>query len=207
MNSPGAVHDQVHIHRRLRVFGVAKVQQRPVARTMPTLTAATGLRSGFSVNLPSASIFRMASVRATKPPVIAAVRVPPSACNTSQSTQSVRGAEFGQIDGGAHGAADEALDFLGAAVDLAPGNVALFSLQGRVGEHRVLGRQPAAAHILFLKPARDRLLDGDTADDARLTALDQGRTGGVRGNLVVKFHRAKLAGQTTVGAGGREDGC
>ena len=61
---------------------------------MPTLTAATDFRIGFSGSFFSASNFFAASDSATNAPVMAAVRVPPSACNTSQSTQIVRAPIF-----------------------------------------------------------------------------------------------------------------
>ena len=52
---------------------------------MPTLTAARGPRIGLRVMRPSRRAAAMASDRATKAPVMAAVRVPPSAQMTSQS--------------------------------------------------------------------------------------------------------------------------
>src|SRR5206468_9735851 len=52
---------------------------------MPTLTAATQSRTAAT-----ALALASASATATKPPVMAAVRVPPSAWMTSQSTQTVR---------------------------------------------------------------------------------------------------------------------
>jgi hypothetical protein len=58
--------------------------------TMPTLVAATKSRTGIVEIWFCARIFCSASTSATKPPVIAAVRVPPSAWMTSQSTQIVR---------------------------------------------------------------------------------------------------------------------
>ena len=61
---------------------------------MPTLTAATCARMGLSEILRSAINFLTARESATNVPVMAAVRVPPSACNTSQSTQIVREPNF-----------------------------------------------------------------------------------------------------------------
>mmetsp|Transcript_5509 Transcript_5509/g.9853 ORF Transcript_5509/g.9853 Transcript_5509/m.9853 type:complete len:522 (+) Transcript_5509:215-1780(+) len=58
--------------------------------TMPTEIAATASLIGDCAILPSASSRLTASWAATKAPVIAAVRVPPSACNTSQSSVMVR---------------------------------------------------------------------------------------------------------------------
>ena len=58
--------------------------------TTPTETAATKSRMGLTVSLPCCSNRLMASCAATKAPVMAAVRVPPSACSTSQSRLMVR---------------------------------------------------------------------------------------------------------------------
>ena len=58
--------------------------------TMPTETAATKSRIGEVDNLPCAMRPVTASCAATKAPVIAAVRVPPSAWITSQSSEMVR---------------------------------------------------------------------------------------------------------------------
>ena len=57
---------------------------------MPTEMAATASRSGSEVSLPAASRPFTASRSATQAPVMAAVRVPPSACSTSQSRWMVR---------------------------------------------------------------------------------------------------------------------
>src|SRR5678815_4022786 len=62
---------------------------------MPTLIAATSSRTGEPDSAPDFSSVPTASVTAMKAPVIAAVRVPPSAWMTSQSTQIVRSASFG----------------------------------------------------------------------------------------------------------------
>ena len=57
---------------------------------MPTETAATKSRIGDAPSLPCAISQVTASCAATKAPVIAAVRVPPSAWSTSQSSEIVR---------------------------------------------------------------------------------------------------------------------
>ncbi len=56
---------------------------------MPTLTAATEPVSGSPASASSALSVAMASASATYAPVIAAVRVPPSAWSTSQSSTIV----------------------------------------------------------------------------------------------------------------------
>ena len=57
---------------------------------MPTLIAATQSRIGEPASVPAFTRLPMASPSATKAPVIAAVRVPPSAWMTSQSSHTVR---------------------------------------------------------------------------------------------------------------------
>src|SRR5881227_43690 len=57
---------------------------------MPTDTAATCPCSGLPAIRPRRTSCSQASARATKPPVMEAVRVPPSACSTSQSMVTVR---------------------------------------------------------------------------------------------------------------------
>jgi len=138
--------------------------------------------------------------RATNEPEMAAVRVPPSACNTSQSIQMVREPSFFQVEGGAHGTTDEALNFLGAAVDFPLRAVARFALKRGVGEHGILRCDPAADDALFLHPARDAFLDGDAANHARIAPFDERGAGGVGGDAVLEAQRAQLSGRATIGA-------
>ena len=56
---------------------------------MPTLTAATDPVSGSPLSAPTERRWVTASASATYAPVIAAVRVPPSAWSTSQSSTMV----------------------------------------------------------------------------------------------------------------------
>ena len=93
---PGALHldelplagaDHVHVHIGRDVLGVTQVEPG-LPSTKPTLTAATE-RAAPSPAAPQASSAGsqvIASCSATYAPVIAAVRVPPSACSTSQSS-------------------------------------------------------------------------------------------------------------------------
>ncbi len=85
------------------------------------------------------------SCSATQAPVIAAVRVPPSAWMTSQSIVIWRSPSACEIDHGAQGAADQTLDFHGAAGLLAGGGLAPGALVGGARQHAVFGRDPAAA--------------------------------------------------------------
>ena len=93
-----------------------------------------------------------ASASATYAPVIAAVRVPPSACSTSQSSTMVFSPERLVVDDGAQRAADQPRDLVGAAADPALDRLAVGAGVGRARQHRVLRRHPAEAAVLA--PAR-----------------------------------------------------
>ncbi len=85
-----------------------------------------------------------------------AVRVPPSASSTSQSTVIVPLAERVQIDDRPQAAADEPLDFRGAPVDLAAA-IALLARRRAAGEHVVLGGDPPFALPLSTAARRSTL--------------------------------------------------
>ena len=76
--------------------------------------------------------------------MIAAVRVPPSAWSTSQSTWMRALAQRGEVDHRAQRAPDQALDLLGAARLLAARRLAVAARVGRARQHAVLGGDPAA---------------------------------------------------------------
>jgi hypothetical protein len=81
VSSIGRHHD-IHVSSDRDVFVVVEIEQEDVPSLMPTLMADTYCVMGFAVGgiRPASFIFAMARVNATKPPVMAAVRVPPSAC-------------------------------------------------------------------------------------------------------------------------------
>ena len=83
---------------------------------------------------------------------MAAVRVPPSACSTSQSTAMVFSPERAQVDAGPQRAADQPGDLVGAAADPALDRLPVVAFVGGRRQHRVLGGQPAEAGTLA--PAR-----------------------------------------------------
>jgi hypothetical protein len=83
-----ARHHDVHVGVAGRVLVYSR-SSSGVPSTMPTDTAATWSRSGRPPACPGPQPFT-ASWAATKAPVMAAVRVPPSACSTSQSNVMVR---------------------------------------------------------------------------------------------------------------------
>lgn len=107
-------------------------------------------------------------------------------------------AEGFHIDYGAEGAADEALDLVGAAAYFAAFGLACGAGEGGAGEHAVLGGDPAAAGVA--EPAGDALLDGGVAEDAGVAGLDEdGALGGgdVAGG---DAEGAELVGGAGVGA-------
>jgi hypothetical protein len=82
-------------------------------------------------------------------------------------------AELAHVQRGAQGAADQALDFQGAATLLATAGFTLVTLAGGARQHAVFGGQPALA--LALEEARHAVFDADRADDLGVTELDQYR--------------------------------
>ncbi len=86
--------------------------------TTPTLTAATEVTSGSGrASALRARSQETASASATYAPVIAAVRVPPSACSTSQSIAIVFSPSALQVDRGPQRAADQPADLVRPAAD------------------------------------------------------------------------------------------
>ena len=84
---------------------------------MPTLTAATRRLTGEAAIRPERASHANASLTATHAPVIAAVRVPPSACNTSQSTLIVCSPKAKPSSIARNASADQPLDLVGATTD------------------------------------------------------------------------------------------
>ena len=104
-----------------------------VPSTMPTDTAATKSRIGERASGPARISHATASCAATKAPVIAAVRVPPSAWSTSQSSEIVRSPSAREVEHAAQRAADQALDLLRAAALLAARRLAVAARVRRRG--------------------------------------------------------------------------
>ena len=198
------IHYQVEVHRGGGIFRVAKVQQRLLpddadAHRRDGVPDWIGRQPAFGQQLADGQGQRDVGAgdrrRARAAVGLQDVAVHPDGA----------GAQLLQVEGRAHRPADQALDLLRATVDLALGDVALFALQGGVGEHRVLGRDPAAGDALLLHPARHGILDRDAANDARVAPFDQGRAGGVGRDVVLEAHGADLAGRAAIGAGGGSD--
>src|SRR5579872_1017235 len=86
-------------------------------------------------------------------------------------------AERFQVDGGAQRAADQALDFDGAAVLLSGGGLAAGALQRCARQHAVFGRHPAAA--LALEPGRQPLLERRGHQHMRVAEFNEAGTFGI----------------------------
>ncbi len=121
---------------------------------------------------------------------MAAVRVPPSAWSTSQSIRDLALAEAGEIDHGAQAAADQALDFLGAAALLAAGGLAVGAGMGGARQHAVFRRDPALAGIA--QEGRHPLLHRSGAEHMGVAELGQARAFGVDGHAGFEHDRAQL---------------
>ena len=166
---------------------------------MPALTAATSFLIGGASTFFSVASFRHATATARLAPVIAAVRVPPSACKNIAIDPHGARPEFFQIDHRAQRSPDQSLNFRAASIESSFRDVARFSRRGRVGQHRILGRQPAAGHALLFHPARHHFLDHHSADDASVAHRHQHRAARVRRDVQLEGDRANLIRRAAVG--------
>ena len=131
---------------------------------------------------------------------MAAVRVPPSACSTSQSMAMVFSPSAAEVDARPQRAADEPADLLGAAADLALDRFAVRAGVGGGGQHRVLGGEPAQARALA--PPRHALGDAGRAHHAGLAELDQHRSGRMGGEAAGDDYRSQLVVESAVFSSG-----
>ena len=93
-------------------------------------------------------------------------------------------------------AADQPLNLLRAAADLARGGFALRARVGGARQHAVLGRHPALARAA--QKRRHAILDARRADHARAADLDQHRAFGVDVDAGRQLKRTQLVGLTEV---------
>ncbi len=159
---------------------------------MPQLTAATWVRIGSALIALAASNLSTAMRSATQAPEIAAVRVPPSAWMTSQSTMIWRSPSALQVDHGAQRAADQPLDFLGAARLLALGRLAVAARVGGARQHAIFGGDPALA--LAAQERRHLVLDRGGDQHARVAEADQAGAFGMAGEAGFEAKLAHLVG-------------
>ena len=100
---------------------------------------------------------------------MAAVRVPPSACKTSQSIPTLALAETFHVGNGPQAAPDETLDFLRTA--RRKRSFSIVSGIGGAGQHAVLSRHPAATTIAHER--RHRIFDTGRAGYMRVAKLSE----------------------------------
>jgi hypothetical protein len=123
---------------------------------------------------------------------MAAVRVPPSACSTSQSSSDGALAQRLQVEHAAQRAADQALDLLRAPALLAARGLAVAAGVGGARQHAVLGRDPAFAAAALV---RRHLLSTEAVHSTLGVAeLDQHRALGMAGVAAGDAHGAQRVG-------------
>ena len=102
--------------------------------------------------------------------------------------------EGGQIDCGTQGAADQALDFNGAAALFAAGGFPTHAAAGGARQHAVFGGDPALA---FAPQERGYLVfDGGGADNLGVAEFHQHRTFGVAGVIAGNSDISGLFGRS-----------
>ena len=142
-----AGHHDVHVGVAPRSPRRSRGRAPATPSTMPTETAATWPRSGICArSRPARAASRPRRRARRSAPVIAAVRVPPSACSTSQSSVIVRSPSALQVDHRAQrcGRSGAGSPACGRSACRAPLRAAL-RVCGRARQHAVLGRDPALA--------------------------------------------------------------
>ena len=167
---------------------------------MPQETAATWSLSGLSRRIERCAIHWRQSCSATQAPVIEAVRVPPSACNTSQSMVICRSPRRGRSTTDTQRSPDEALNLLGATRNLAGRGFALGSRRGRARQHCVFGRHPSSS--LTAQPRRRLFLERGRAEHVRFPEANETRTLGIARDPALEADWAHFV----VGAFGRTHG-
>ena len=155
--------DDVHVDLGLRVLLVGQVEQRHAGRRCRRWWRRRSRSPGSMLSWSACFSLPKASTMATNAPVIEAVRVPPSAWMTSQSSQSVRSPRRFEPHHRAHRTADQPLDLHRPPADLALRRLARGAGVGGARQHAVFGRDPALAgaaqerrHAIFDRRRADR---------------------------------------------------
>jgi hypothetical protein len=107
-------------------------------------------------------------------------------------------AEGLEVDDGAQGAADEALDFVGAASDLSALGFARGAGEGGAGEHAVFGCDPATTAVS--QPCRDALFHCGVAEDAGVAEFDENGAFGCADVMRDEADGAERVGGAVAGA-------
>src|SRR6185437_13321590 len=104
-------------------------------------------------------------------------------------------AEGREVDDGAQAAADEALDFLGAAALPATRRLAVGARMGRARQHAIFGGDPAAPGVT--QEGRHFLLDRGGAQDMSVAEAGEAGSLGVFGKTRLEADRAQFVRGTT----------
>src|SRR3569623_80945 len=192
----GLVHYHVHVGFGVGIFGVIEVEHRH------TLVDADRHRRHLAVNgvfIDDAALLHVAH----------GVNQRDVAARDGRGAGAAVGLEDVAIDGdgalaqrrrihhGPQRAADQALDFHGAAALLALRGLALGALAGGARQHAVFGGDPAAA--VAFDPARHAVFDAGGAQHPSVAEFDEHRSFGVFGVVTGKFDDTKIAGLSAAG--------
>ena len=194
-----AVHHDVHVGLGGGVLDVVEVEHRRARRRCRPRSRPPGRAAGSRCpsRPPAARRHRRARHRL---PVIDAVRVPPSACSTSQSSVTVRSPSALRSS-----AARRLRPIRRWISCVRPDCLPLAASRGAARvrgarQHAVFGGDPALA--LAAQERRHAFLDARGAQHARLAELDEHRAFGVAREAAREAHRAQLRR-----ARGRPGGC
>ena len=108
--------------------------------------------------------------------------------------------EFLEVNHSAERAANEALNFRGSTIKLAPIDVALLTTVSGVGEHRVFGTHPAAFDVLELHPAWNAFFYRGCADYTGVAKGNENRAGSVWGNIGDERNRSEIGNSASIGS-------
>ena len=167
---------------------------------MPQETAATWSLSTGALTRPVFCMKPTHWASATKPPVMAAVRVPPSAWSTSQSIVIWRSPKAARSHTARKRAADQALDFLGAAGLFARRRLAAHPLMGGAGQHAIFGRHPALAGAF--EEGRRLLFQAGGDQHMGIAEFDQAGAFGMAGDARFEADGTHHVGRAIGGAHG-----
>ena len=116
---PFAAHHDIHVDVGAHVFVVVEIETRLAIDDADAHARRRDASPAIAASFPFDTIQSNASTTATHAPVIAAVRVPPSARSTSQSSLIVNSPNAKVVEHRANAAADQPLNLLRATADLA----------------------------------------------------------------------------------------
>ena len=191
--SPVAGHDDVHVRLGPRVLRVVEVEERDTVDD-PDGDCGDRLRQRAGEAEAVERAPRGHVCARDRGAAGAAVRLEDVAIQPHRPL-----AERLEVDHGARRTADQPLDLDRTPALLAAGSLPLAAVAGRRRQHRVLGRQPAAA--LAVEPAWDPVLDRGGAEDDRAPLRPEHRAVRLLEEVRLEVERAQLVRPAPVRAG------